>query len=315
MVDLLSLSHYALAHVLNISFSPDISKVVAVKAVAQKINPTIATFHTSEVRSSKEVRETSKVVFLTPAYTMVPGLVIGLTALDIGGDTIVRATAFASMIQRDRFEIHLDSWHDTKLYGAGCSWLQLEADDKDFQYGSYNTIEDHPSSAEQMCNTRKIVFKRPYASPPQVVVWLTAFALGSGSSWRITSFATDVTAVGFTIHIDTWADSKLYRAAASWIAYPPDRQGVASGNFSTLDLHSWAQPQSFNSAYEAFGNKIFQKPPRTFVALNSLDISHGQGMRLAVKVDNVSAAGMSWHLDSGSDTVLNSAGASYLAFS
>lgn len=307
---------YLLADELNVSCAPEIQKVDTVaKNILQKNNPTIGTFHTGEVRSSKDAcRETSKEITFAPGYAMVPGIVVGLTALDIDRDTISRVKAFTSEIQCVRFKIHLDTWIDTKLYSAGCSWLQLEADDMDFQYGTYNTIEDHPSSVTQMCNTRQITFKRAYACPPIVVVWLSSFAVGSGSSSRITSFATGVTAARFTIHIDTWADSRLYRAVASWIAYPQDRPGVASGNFSIKDLHSWADPQLYNSAYEAFGNAMFDKPPRTFVALNMLDIGRDHNMRVSVRVDNVSTAGMSWHLDTWSNTILHSAGASYLAF-
>lgn len=282
--------------------------------VAVKRNPVIGTFHTNELRSWKEVRHnTSKVVTFAEKYAMVPGLVVGLTELDIYRDMNACAKAFTSKIQCDRFEIHLDSWGDTKLYGAGCAWLQIEAHDVDFQYGNYYTVEDRPSTSTQMQNTRKIKFKRAYTAPPMVVVWLSLIDLGQGSSWRIKVFATDVTTVGFTIHINTWGDSMLYNAVVSWISYPADRPGVASGCFSTLDRGSWAHPQLYNSAYEPFGDGVFEKPPRTFVAINSLDIGRGDNMRLTVRVDNVSEAGMSWHLDSWQGTVMYSAGASYIA--
>lgn len=298
---------YMFADVLYVSWAPEI--------VRNKNTLIIGRFHTSEVRSSKDVRhETSKLITFDPSYAMVPGIVIGLTSLDIDRDTISRVSAFASEIQCQGFKMHIDSWIDTKPYGAGCSWLQVEADDLDFQYGIYNTLEDHPSSVQQKCNTRQIKFKRAYARPPRVVVWLTSFAVGSGSSSRIRSFATGVTEVGFTIHIDTWADSRLYRAAASWIAYPQDRAGIASGSFSVNDLHSWTDPQLYNSAYEPFGIGIFDQPPRTFVALNMLDVSRDQNMRVDLHVDNVSAAGMSWHLNTLDTTILYSAGASYVAF-
>lgn len=282
--------------------------------VAVKRNPVIGTFHTNELRSWEEVRHnTSKVVTFAEKYAMVPGLVVGLTELDICRDVNVRAKAFTSKIQRDQFEIHLDSWEDTTLYGAGCAWLQIEADDVDFQYGNYYTAEDRPWTASQMQNTREVRFKRAYTAPPMVVVWLSLIDLGQGGAWRIKAFAADVTAVGFTMHIDTWGDSMLYDAVASWAAYPVDRPGVASGCFSTLDTGSWAQPQLYNSAYEPFGDGVFEKPPRIFVAINALDISRGDHMRLKVTVDNVSKAGMTWHLDSWEGTVLYSAGASYIA--
>lgn len=287
---------------------------VASKAVVLKKNPIIGTFHTKELRSWKQVRaKTSKVVSFTHAYSTIPSLLLGLTAVDVGNGANVRVKSYTSKIQLDRFEVNLDSWEETTLYGAGCAWLEIEADDKDFQFGSYHTIEDHPWTRPQIHNTRKITFKRAFATAPHVVVWLSCIDLSSGKNWRIKTFATDVSAKGFTIHIDTWADSVLYTAVASWLAYPVDRAGVTSGSFTTLDIRSWAQPQLYNSGHEAFKSGVFEKPPKMFLALNSLDMGRGRNMRLSVKADNVSATGMTWHLDSWEDSVLYSAGASYIA--
>lgn len=246
---------------------------------------------------------------------MVPGLVVGLTTLDASCDANVRVKAYTSAIQRDCFTIHIDSWMNTTLYGAGCTWLQIEADDRDFQYGSYHTLEDHDWYKYPAQNTRKVNFKRPYLAIPKVVVWLSVIDVGHGSSWRIKSYATDVTAQGFTIHIDSWLDSRLYSAMASWVAYPADTPGIAGGIVSTQSIRSWAQPRASNSAFEAFDVGVFKKQPRVFMALNALDIDRNQNMRLKVKADNVSAAGMTWHLNAWTDTTLYSAGASYIAFS
>lgn len=246
---------------------------------------------------------------------MVPGLVVGLTAVDASCNANVRAKAYTSKIQRDCFTIHVDSWMDTKLYGAGCTWLQIKADDMDFQYGSYHTLEDHNWDKYPTQNTRKINFQRAYSATPTVVVWLTVIDIGHGGSWRMRSYATDVTATGFTIHIDSWCDSRLHSAMASWVAYPADRPGIASGNVSTDDIRSWAQPQVYNSAFRAFDAGVFEKPPRVFIALNALNIDRKHNMRLHLEVNNVSAAGMTWHLNAWDETILYSAGASYIALS
>lgn len=245
---------------------------------------------------------------------MIPGIVVGLTLVDICNKTTVRVKGYASEIQLTGFKINLDSWSDTKLHGAACAWLEIEADDLDFQYGSYHTIEHYHWSKTPSQNTRKITFKRAYSSAPQVVVWLNLFDLGPQVDWRVKTFATDVTTTGFTLHIDTWSDTKLMWTMASWMAYPTDRPGVASGSFSTRDIRSSGQPQVYNSAFEPFASGVFEKPPRVFLALNSLEIDHGQNLRLKVSADNVSAAGMTWHLDTWLNTTLLSAGASYIAF-
>lgn len=40
----------------------------------------------------------------------------------------------------------------------------------------------------------------------------------------------------FTMHLDTWGDSILHSATASWTAYPVGRLDILSGEFSTTDL-------------------------------------------------------------------------------
>lgn len=245
---------------------------------------------------------------------MIPGIVVGLTLVDICLKTTVRVNGYASAIRLNSFEINLDTWSDTTLYGAACDWLEIEADDLDFQYGSYHTIEHYHWSKTPSQNTREITFKRPYQSPPKVVVWLNLFDMNANVNWRVKTFATDVTATGFNLHIDTWSDTKIMCTMASWIAYPAHRPGLASGSFSTRDIRSPGQPQLYNSAFEPFPAGVFKKPPRVFLAINSLEIDHERNLRLKVSADNVSATGMTWHLNSWSDTLLLSAGASYIAF-
>lgn len=236
--------------------------------------------------------------------------------VDTGQNANARVKAYTSGIQKDRFEVHLDTWEDTTLYSAACNWLEIPADDPDFQFGSYSTLEDHPWYQPQTHSWRKITFKRQYSTPPTVVVWLTAFDMRRNKNWRLKTFATDVTKSGFTINIDTWEDSVLYSAVASWLAYTANRDGICSGRFSTLDLHTWHHPQLYNSAYETFSglSNAFSAPPHgLFLAIDSLDIKHGHNLRLAVKASSISATGMTWHLDAWEDTILYSAGASYIA--
>lgn len=290
-----------------------------------KTNPSIGTFNTHELRDCQEVRQnTSKTVTFAKNYAIVPGLVVGLTMVDVSRKANVHVKAYHTSLERDSFTINLDSWADTKLFGAACAWLAIDANDTDFQYGSYDTLEDHTLQEHTRKNdiwggtpmsyTGKITFKRAYLSVPKVVVWLNIFDLGSKANWRIKTFATDVTANGFTIHIDTWSDTELYYAKVSWVSYPADRPGVASGSFNTYGVKSSTEPQLYYRAHQAFPTGVFDKPPRVFLALNTLNIDNRRDLRLLVKAEDVSATGMTWHLDAWSDTILHSAGASFIAF-
>lgn len=233
--------------------------------------------------------------------------------VDIGKNNNVRVKSYASDVKKDKFKIHVDTWGDTVLHSAACTWLEVEANDPDFQFGTFNTLDDHPWSKPQTLTTRLINFPHRYPVPPKVVVWLTAFDMKHDKNWRIKTFATNITATSFNIHIDTWADTVLYSAAALWIAYPADKPNIFSGSFNTMDMRPWDSPQHQNSAYVKFGHNVFSKPPRTVLAINWIDISNEQNLRLEVKSSAVTVDGMSWHMNSWGDTTLYSAGASYIA--
>ncbi|KAG6912069.1 hypothetical protein DXG01_000917, partial [Tephrocybe rancida] len=74
------------------------------------------------------------------------------------------------------------------------------------------------------------------------------------------------------------------------------------------------QPQATQSKALMFTNVEFWKNPDVFVALNSIDIDNKANLRVRAYVDGVSQQGLTWHIDSWSDTVLYSAGASIIAF-
>lgn len=226
---------------------------------------------------------------------------------------LARVKVSTSGIIADGFTINIDSWFHTQLYGAGCMWLVIEADDLDFQYGHYYTRENHDWVKLEMHFTRKITFSRAFSAVPKVAVWLSDLDLGHQSKWSIQAFATDLTATGFTLNVGSSLELRHFSAMGSWLAYPVDKPGVASGCFSTEETRSCARPQLSNSAVEAFQSGVFKQPPRLFLALNALHMDFSKDMTLQVNADNVSSAGMTWHLDAWNDTILYSAGASYIA--
>lgn len=290
----------------------NVSNTIIKREVAR--NPTIGSFSTAELRSWKELRDkTSKVVSFASPYSALPGLPIGLTKVDINNNQNVRVNSYASDIKKDRFDIHINTWGGTSLHSASCAWLEVEANDPDFQFGTFNTLDDHPWNSPQMLTTRLINFPRRYSKPPMVVVWLAAFDIKHDKNWRVKTYATSVTATSFTIHVDTWGDTVLYSATASWVAYPADKPDIFCGSFNTTDMRPCDSPQLRNSGYVEFGNNTFFAPPRTILAINSIDICCKRNLRLELKASSINDFGMTWHINSWGDTILYSAGASYIA--
>lgn len=277
-------------------------------------SPIIGTFYTTEVREiTQQSSNTFRVVSFPKPYSAPPNVVVGLNMLSIDCNKDICVNSHAKNLQKDLFEIHIDGSKDAGLYGGGCTWLEVEKNDPDFQLGTFSTLEDHPASKPQTLTSRHITFPRAYGSVPRVVVWLTGFHLNRETLWRVKTYTTDITETGFTIHIDTWLSSVLYSASASWIAYPEDKPNIFSGSFSTLDVRSWDNAQLHNRAYVNFGANIFTTPPRTFVALNLIEISQKHNIQIVTRVSSVSTAGMTWHIDGWYATLLYAAGASYIA--
>ncbi|KAH0604227.1 uncharacterized protein H6S33_006604 [Morchella sextelata] len=274
-------------------------------------NPVISSFNTKNVRpDTVPVEKTSKHVTFAKPYKAPPSMAIGLYALDVASGDTMRISTFISNLENNRFEVNIDG---NPVNSGGCIWLEIEPDHQDFQCGRYSTLEDHPWSTSQATHERRISFARPYDEPPEVVVWLSAFNMHSEKDWRVKSFASDITATGFTVHIETWGDSQLCAAAASWIAYPREKADVCSGSFSTTDVRPRDNPRPNTSGPVEFAEDMFSTTPRVVLGINSLDAGCEGGLRLELMGTDVSSKGMTWNLNSWKDTTMYSAGGTYIA--
>ena len=277
----------------------------------------IASFNTMEVRPWDQpakdavMQKDFPIPFLSP-----PKLAVGLNWLDVGNGANIRVTAFADDITTSSMNIHINTWADTTLYSAGCTWFPsgTATNDPDFQVGQFSTTEDHPWQNPQPKTSHRIEFENPYPCPPKVIVWLNELDMAQGKNWRVWATATGVTATGFTLHLDSWADTLIYSATAAWIAYPSDKAGVVSGSYGTGDVRPPDKPQLANSGRVDFPCGAFQQAPTVLIAFNEMDINAGHNLRLKLSADSVSKDGFNWHIDSWADTILYDGGASYIAF-
>jgi hypothetical protein len=236
---------------------------------------------------------------------------IGISSLDIDRNNNIRIKAFASNItsERSKAAIHLDAWNDTILYSVGVTWLDICKHDRDFQYGTFSA---GPLSQSTDRASTYIMFEKPYASVPKIVVWLQELDIHKCGNWRVNAYAENVTTAGFTLNIITWANTILYKATASWIAHSSTRSNITSGQFNITDIRPWNKPQLQNGKSITFDKK-FERPPRVLVALNNFDIANNGNLRIKVLMKDITAQGMSLNIDSWADTTLFTAGVSYLA--
>lgn len=153
-----------------------------------------------------------------------------------------------------------------------------------------------------------------YTSPPNILVWLTALDLDSKHNWRVRAAARNVTASGFDVVIESWADTVLYSAAVSWVAYPKDQAGVLSGRVSSSDYRDWFPAQTGNQSKVRFTVPFDRPVPKVFVALSELDMDSSRNLRVKVYADKVSDKEFTWHGDAWGDSLLYTVGADWIAF-
>ncbi|KAF9063987.1 hypothetical protein BDP27DRAFT_1367607 [Rhodocollybia butyracea] len=215
----------------------------------------------------------------------VPQILLGLNWFDIGYRTNFRIRSLVEQVTTSSCTINLQSWADTVNYSTGVSWLQIPANNQDFQGGTFDTTDPSRTTA-----------------------------LGPGRNLRAKVYATDVQTDSFNIHVDSRSDTLLWNAGAAWFAYPTNKKGITSGTCNTSDVRSWEQAtQLANSKPVTFPNQTFDKAPRIFMAVNDLDIGYRTNARIHLSSSNVTKTGMEWHIDAWGDTEMYSAGVSWIA--
>ncbi|KAG0128486.1 hypothetical protein HOY82DRAFT_592817 [Tuber indicum] len=258
--------------------------------------------------------ETSQIIPFAKPFVSSPKLPFGLNYFDISTHTNIRVAATTSDITKESFKVSINSWGDTHLVSAGISWLEVSPGHLEYQSGEFSTQQDHPSDKPQTETSRRIIFDRPFPSPPKVIVFLRQFDMARNPYCRVVTKVSGIDASGFTIHINTWADSILYSTTAGWIAYPEDREHVFSCTASTEDIRHWTRPaQLKHSKRIDFGGPKFWKTPNIFMAINQLDFSCKSYMRIKVEAKDVTQTGLTWHIDSWLDPLMVRAGVSILA--
>ncbi|GFN21034.1 hypothetical protein ABZX51_012110 [Aspergillus tubingensis] len=272
-----------------------------------------ARFTTQEFRPpSKPNRLNAVNVNFEPEYKEAPSIAVGLTELNLSKDFNVRVKAYADRITKSGCVIHADSWADTILFSAGAAWFEVSSTDTEFQTGSFDTLELHPWNEAKPQNRKRVVFERSFAKPPKVVVWLQGFDMDKRKDWRIAVHASNISSEGLDIHIDTWGDSILYSASASWIAYPADKDGIFSGAVdSSIHQNSTSSGQSKGGRVD-FPKGLFDRKHRVYTAIKSFNVSCKHDLRLNTQTENVTKDGFDWKIEAGGDSTLNGAGISYV---
>jgi hypothetical protein len=274
--------------------------------------PILCEFNTETIHPATDpAPDTQETLHFPHPFPARPRLPHGLRELDIDKNANIRVKSTNQYYTKTWVDCHITTWGDTTLYRAIDDEFVIPPADMQYLAGEHmrNVLinPDDPASV-------RVDFERPFITPPKVITFLNYIDLDNKHNWRLKTTATGIDVNGFTLNIETWGDTILYAAQACWIAYPEDEPHIFSMSANTTDVRPSNEPQLQQSKAITFNNVEFFKDPAVFVALNSFDIDCKANLRINAYVDGVTRTGLVWHIDAWSDTVLNSAGASIIAF-
>ncbi|CAE6448427.1 unnamed protein product [Rhizoctonia solani] len=202
--------------------------------------------------------------------------------------------------------VHLDTWHETALLGAGCTWLDVSKWDRQFQFGRLTATNRLTSGNDKVVD---IKFERPYDQVPKIVVWFHTVNIDRKQDSRIHAHAEDVTTSGFRLRVHTWGETVVYDSKISWVAVPLNYPNITAGSFGVSCLPTEPLP---GYKEEIKFDKSFPRPPRVLIALNKFHTSNKHDLRIEAKAENVTPEGMTLTIKTWGDSVLYEAGADYI---
>ncbi|KAG8899632.1 hypothetical protein FRC00_001191 [Tulasnella sp. 408] len=166
-----------------------------------------------------KVKTSRRINFERPFITT-PKVVVFLNSFDTGSGSSTRVTTYTSGIDTNGFTIHIDTWSDTTLYSAIAGWVAYP-EDKDYIFsGTANTMDARPWQTPQAQTQKNISFQgASFLKKPTIFVALNSIDISAQTNLRIRAYVDNITTSGLTWHIDSWADTKIWSAGISYIAF------------------------------------------------------------------------------------------------
>ena len=165
-------------------------------------------------------QKTSRQITFERAYLSPPKVIVWLNSLDLASGKGWRVSATATDVTPTGFTLHIDSWSDTVIYSAAAAWIAYPSDKAGVVSGSYSTSDVRPWDKPQLYNSGRADFPRgAFQRTPTVLFALNELDIDPGHNLRLRLAVSSVSKDGLDWHVDSWWDTILYSASASFIAF------------------------------------------------------------------------------------------------
>ncbi|KAH9031296.1 hypothetical protein EDB84DRAFT_172907 [Lactarius hengduanensis] len=153
--------------------------------------------------------------FITP-----PKVVVFFNCINLGRNRNWRVKTTATGIDVKGFTLNIETWSDTILYAARVCWIAYPEDHEHIFSGSVNTMDVRPWNQPQPKQSSKIGFGGvEFWKTPSVFIALNEIDIDYKANLRVNAYVDSVSTTGLVWHIESWADTTLYSAGATIIAF------------------------------------------------------------------------------------------------
>ncbi|KAL2793159.1 hypothetical protein BJX66DRAFT_339067 [Aspergillus keveii] len=152
-------------------------------------------------------------------FSTQPKVVCFIRTLDLDNKANWRFKTYASNVSTKGFYMNINSEGDTIMQGAKVSWVAYPEDRPGITSGHFSTADVQSSEDPQAQNNATQKFDKQFADMPQVLVALDEIDFDCKEGLRVRVGTSMVTETGFDWNLETWEDSIMYGAGASYIAW------------------------------------------------------------------------------------------------
>ncbi|KAF8251470.1 hypothetical protein K440DRAFT_637435 [Wilcoxina mikolae CBS 423.85] len=154
------------------------------------------------------------------AFDKCPNVVIWLNQLDLDTGHIIRIKTYASDITTTDFTIHIDTWDDSIIYGAGVSWIAYPCDHPGIFSGNVCTTDYRDWHNPDSTNGGDVTFPKDFFhTVPKVLLAVNYLDFDHRYNLRFRAYADRVWQGGMKWHVNSWADTICYNVGAAFLAF------------------------------------------------------------------------------------------------
>lgn len=203
--------------------------------------------------------------------------------------------------------------YNTDLSAPDMAYAKFAYPADDYDAGQFNILEIRPGNKPQLVNEMVKLYYKKYKSVPKLPVGITALDISCTTDIRINATTSEATTESFKASLNAWGDTILFWASMTYLEKSSAFDYIQTGVYNTQETRPWNDPQLTQSKRINFA-KPFSAPPKVVTWLQALNMNKDKHWRIRVYATDIDSNGFTVHADTWGDSILYSAGVTWLAY-